>query len=169
MRISSLLSDRLRRNALSEAYNDRGIARSIGSVCLLGAFLATPNVAQAAGAVAIGLPADVAKDGISMFVDVNADSAPKARSQALIGCKTKTPGSDTSKALCKVVATFTNQCAAMALDPKDGTPGFGWAIADTAEEAKKQAIANCRDTAGPDRQDACVVSDRALWCDGRAR
>jgi hypothetical protein len=141
-------------------------ARSIGSVCLLGAFLATPNVAQAAGAVAIGLPADVAESGISMFIYVNASSTDEARSKAVAGCKTI--GSETARALCKVMATFTNQCAAEALDPKDGTPGFGWAIADTAADAKSQAIANCRDTAGPDRQDACAVPDKGVWCDGRA-
>jgi hypothetical protein len=67
------------------------------------------------------------------------------------------------------MATFSNQCAAEAIDPKDGTPGFGWAIADTPEQAKSQALANCRDTAGPDRQDACVVPDNGIWCDGRAR
>jgi len=75
-------------------------------------------------------------------------------------------GSDTSKALCRVLATFANQCAAEAFDPKDGTPGFGWAIANTVAEAKRQAIGNCRDTAGPDRQDACVVPDKGFACDG---
>jgi hypothetical protein len=142
-------------------------ARSIGAVCLLGAFLAAPNAAQAAGAIAIGLPADVAQDGISMFIFVNASSASEARTKAVEGCKTV--GSQTARALCKVMATFNNQCAAEALDPKDGTPGFGWAIADTEAEAKSQAVANCRDTAGPDRQDACVVPDKGIWCDGRAR
>ncbi|HLH87195.1 MAG TPA: DUF4189 domain-containing protein [Xanthobacteraceae bacterium] len=141
--------------------------RSIGPVCLLGAFLAAPTAAQATGAVAIGLPADVAQDGISMFIFVNASSASEARTKAVEGCKTV--GSQTARNLCKVMATFNNQCAAEALDPKDGTPGFGWAIADTEAEAKSMALANCRDTAGPDRQDACEVPAKGIWCDGRAR
>ena len=142
-------------------------ARSAGAVCLLGAFLAAPTAAQAAGAIAIGLPADVAQDGISMFIFVNASNASEARTKAVEGCKTV--GSQTARALCKVMATFNNQCAAEALDPKDGTPGFGWAIADTEAEAKSMALANCRDTAGPDRQDACVVPEKGTWCDGRPR
>ena len=152
------------RNRLTQATV---AARSIGSVCLLGVFLATPNAAQAAGAIAIGQPADVAQDGISMFIFVNASSASEARTKAVEGCKTV--GSQTARSLCKVMATFNNQCAAEALDPKDGTPGFGWAIADTETEAKSMALANCRDTAGPDRQDACVVPDKGTWCDGRGR
>jgi hypothetical protein len=157
---------------MKQTWRDRlvqaaGAARLIGSVCLLGAFLVAPNAAQAAGAIAIGLPADVAQDGISMFIFVNASSASEARTKAVEGCKTV--GSQTARSLCKVMATFNNQCAAEALDPKDGTPGFGWAIADTEAEAKSMALANCRDTAGPDRQDACVVPDKGIWCDGRAR
>lgn len=122
--------------------------------------------AHATGAIAVGQPADVARDGVSASIFVNARSADEARSEAMKRCTTT--GSGTARALCKVMATFSNLCAAEALDPKDGTPGFGWAIADTSDEAKRQAIANCRETAGPDRQDACAVPDKA-WCDGRAK
>jgi|HubBroStandDraft_6_1064221.scaffolds.fasta_scaffold971470_1 hypothetical protein len=142
-------------------------ARSVGALLLSGALLALPSAAHAAGAVAIGLPPDVATQGISMFIYVNAPTSGEAKSRAIAGCKTV--GSDTSKALCRVLATFANQCAAEAFDPKDGTPGFGWAIANTVAEAKRQAVGNCRDTAGPDRQDACIVPDKGFACDGRAR
>jgi hypothetical protein len=142
-------------------------ARSAAAFCMLGALIAMPSAARADAAVAIGLPADVATHGISMFIYVNAPSSQEAKSQAVAGCKTV--GSATSKALCRVLATFKNQCAAEAFDPKDGTPGFGWAVAETLEEAKRQALANCRDTAGPDRQDACMVPEKGFACDGRAR
>jgi hypothetical protein len=128
---------------------------------------AMPSAAYADAAVAIGLPSDVATQGISMFVYVNASSSQEAKSRAVAGCKTV--GSDASKALCRVLATFRDRCAAQAFDPKDGTPGFGWAIAATLEEAKRQALANCRDTAGPDRQDACIIPEKGFACDGHAK
>lgn len=123
----------------------------------------------AAGAVAVGQPADIAKDGVAIFTYVRGSTSQIAKGKALEGCKALSTASETSRALCKIVATFENQCAAQALDPQNGTPGFGWAIASNSARAKAQALSNCRDTAGPTRQDACVVGDRDLWCDGTAR
>jgi len=143
--------------------------RAVVGFCLLAGSLALPGIAHAEGAIAVGLPQDVAKEGVSSFIYVNARTMADAKSEALDGCRTKTPASKPSKALCKVVATFRNQCAAEAYDPQDGTPGFGWAIADTLQEAKRDALANCRDTAGPGRQDACIVPNNGFNCDGRAR
>src|SRR5262249_47941316 len=110
----------------------------------------------------------VAADGVSSFIYAGAATMEIAKAEALDGCRTKTPASPTSKALCKVVATFKNQCAAEAYDPKDGTPGFGWAIANTSQEAQQRALANCRDTAGPGRQEFCIVPDSGMQCDGSA-
>jgi hypothetical protein len=123
----------------------------------------------AAGAVAVGEPADIAKDGVAIFTFVRAESADIAKQKALAGCKALPHASDTSKALCKIVATFEDQCVAQALDPQDGTPGFGWAMARNLGQAKAQALSNCRDTAGPARKDACIVNERSLWCDGSAK
>ena len=106
-----------------------------------------------------------AKDGSVLF-NTPADAA---KAGAIEGCKTKTPASETSKALCRIVATFKNQCAALAFDPKDGTPGFGWGVADTAAEAKELALDLCRATAGPDRRDACIIAPNGLRCDGQAK
>ena len=142
-------------------------AAQAGAFCLLGTLMAMPSAAHADAAVAIGLPSDVATHGISMFIYVNAPSSEEAKSRAVAGCKTV--GSETSKALCRVLATFRNRCAAEAFDPKDGTPGFGWAIAETLDEAKRQALANCRDTAGADRQTACIIPEKGFACDGRAK
>jgi Domain of unknown function (DUF4189) len=122
---------------------------------------------SAAGAVALGLPSDVAKEGVSIFTQVDSSTSEEAKTSALAGCKSN--GSQTARDLCKIVATFQNQCVAEALDPQNGTPGFGWAMAETSGEAKSQALANCRDTAGPTRQDACVIPDKGLWCDGSAK
>jgi Domain of unknown function (DUF4189) len=124
---------------------------------------------MAAGAVASGVPADIAKDGVAIFTHVNAASSELAKKKALEGCKNLSNASTTSKALCKIVATFENQCVAESLDPESGTPGFGWAMARNSRQAKEQALSNCRDTAGPTRQDKCVVGPQDLWCDGTAR
>ena len=124
---------------------------------------------MAAGAVAVGEPSDISKDGVAIFTYVNANNAEAAKKKALEGCKGLEHASATSKARCKVVATFENQCVAESLDPQSGTPGFGWAMAHNSGAAKQQALSNCRDTAGPTRQDACVVGPRDLWCDGSAK
>lgn len=131
--------------------------------------LAVSDRCPAAGAVAVGEPADISKDGVAIFTYVRAGTSSIAKEKALAGCKALPNASSTSKALCKIVATFEDQCVAQALDPQDGTPGFGWAMARNSKQAKEQALSNCRDTAGPTRKDACVVSERALWCDGSAK
>jgi hypothetical protein len=131
--------------------------------------LAGSGRCMAAGAVAVGEPAEIAKDGVAIFTYVNASSAEAAKQKALEGCKGLPNASSTSKALCKVVATFENQCVAQSLDPENGTPGFGWAMARNSRMAKEQALSNCRDTAGPTRQDKCVIGPRDLWCDGSAK
>jgi hypothetical protein len=124
---------------------------------------------MAAGAVALGQPSDIAKDGVAIFTHVNASSMESAKQKALAGCKAMQDASSTSRALCKIVATFENQCVAESIDPDSGTPGFGWAMARNSKVAREQALSNCRGTAGPTRQNACVVEARALWCDGSAK
>jgi hypothetical protein len=142
--------------------------RFLLSAAALSILMATNNACMAAGATAVGEPGDIAKDGVAIFTQVNAADSKTAKAQALAGCKGLSNASDTSKALCKIVATFENQCVAQALDPLSGTPGFGWAMASDPNAAREQALSNCRDTAGPTRQDACIVDDRSLWCDGSA-
>jgi hypothetical protein len=129
---------------------------------------ATERPCSAAGATAIALPSDISKQGVSIYTHVNSATPSEAKTKALDGCR-KQADSDALRALCKVVATFSNQCVAQAFDPQAGTPGFGWALAGDSVSAKNQALANCRDTAGPTRQDACVVPSNGLWCDGRAK
>jgi hypothetical protein len=140
----------------------------IGAAALTLCF-AVNDRCMAAGAVALGEPADISKDGVAIFTYVRANNSAEAEEKAMTGCKALPNASSTSKALCKIVATFEDQCVAQALDPQDGTPGFGWAMARNSKQAKEQALSNCRDTAGPTRKDACVVSERALWCDGSAK
>jgi hypothetical protein len=131
--------------------------------------LAGSGGCMAAGAIAVGEPAEIAKDGVAIFTYVNANSAEEAKQKALEGCRGLPNAPTTSTALCKVVATFENQCVAQSLDPENGTPGFGWAMARNSRLAKEQALSSCRDTAGPTRQDKCVIGPKDLWCDGSAK
>jgi hypothetical protein len=133
-----------------------------------------PNPAAADGAVAVGLPADVAKSGVSIGTIVNAPSNENAKVEALKQCKTppKLTVSGTAVTtktwqLCKLVADFHNRCFAYSFDPQDGTPGFGWAVEDDLKGAERQALANCEKTAGPGRRAACVVVKSS--CDGTAQ
>jgi len=143
-------------------------------VCFLLAIAFCPGPAGAEGALAVGLPANVAKDGVSIGFAINSETADAARAGALKGCRIppKTTVSGTvpttkSGRLCTVVSTFHDQCYAYAFDPQDGTPGFGWAVADDQRGAEKQALANCEKTAGPKRRAACVIVKTG--CDGKAK
>jgi len=143
--------------------------RTMGGVTTFTMCLMMVGHCMAAGAVAVGEPADISQDGVAIFTYVRAKNAGEAKEKAMAGCKSLPNASTTSKALCKIVATFENQCVAQALDPQSGTPGFGWALARNSAQAREQALSNCRDTAGPTRQDACVVGPQDLWCDGSAK
>jgi len=138
---------------------------------ILSAVLATGQ-AIAAGAVAIGIAPGGVAQGYASGYEVNDPDIEAAKADALAQCKkpqanvsgtAANSGTLAAQAKCEVVATFVNKCYAQALDPKDGTPGAGWAIADTQQEADNEALARCRSTAGADRAAYCKIFSRA--CD----
>ncbi len=127
-----------------------------------------PGPAAADGALVVGEPADVAAEGYAYGFAVNRASADEARSIAMRDCTTESPGVDKrAQALCKVVQTFRDKCFAVAMDPKDATPGAGWAVADDQATAGRNALAKCQETAGADRREFCKVTHTA--CDGAAK
>jgi hypothetical protein len=150
-------------------HNRTMIGATALTICLVAICLMVNGPCMAAGAVAVGQPADIAQDGVAIYTLVNSATTESAKDAALEGCKSLPSASGTSRSLCKIAATFENQCVAESIDPVSGTPGFGWAMATDSNTAREQALSNCRDTAGPTRQNACVVESRALWCDGSAR
>src|ERR1700674_1170466 len=81
-----------------------------------------PGLAVAEGALAIGLPNDVAKEGIAL------------------GWNTNSPTS-----------SFHDQCVAGAEDPDPGTPGVGWAVAADKKTAQQRALAMCKAKSPPVR------------------
>jgi len=140
----------------------------LGSMTLA-VILAQIGLSVAAGAVALGLPSDVAKLGVSVGNWVGAATMNEAKSKAIEKCKTGPNAAPQVISLCKVVATFKNQCVALAIDPRTGTPGFGWAIADTSQAAAQQAMANCQDSDGPAFKGGCQPDTNPPLCDGSAK
>jgi len=142
--------------------------RALLAAGLLIGILARPDGAAADGALAVGEPADVASEGFAYGFALDEPTTEKASAAALRDCKTPTQGIDPrAQALCAVVQAFKNQCFAVAMDPKDATPGAGWAVADDKESAARAALAKCVATAGDDRRDACEVTHSG--CDGKAK
>jgi hypothetical protein len=121
----------------------------------LALFLLAPALAYAHGALAVGNTGDVAKDGYSIGINYNSATPEEARQGALSWCRSH--GSPLTKPKCELLFTFQHQCVSEAQDPKVGTPGVGWALGSTKEEAEKVALSNCRLTAGKARQQFCKI------------
>lgn len=121
------------------------------------------SLAVADGALAVGSTGNVSKDGIAIGTTINDETAEKASASALHACKTYEIAKRAA-AQCRVVGTFKEQCYSLAYDPKPGTPGAGWAIADTLVSAIERALGNCEATAGSSRRGYCAVAEAR--CDG---
>ena len=91
------------------------------------------------------------------------ESASAAVEAALTRCRGYKPAPKAA-AQCRSVGSFKNECYAVSFDPKEGTPGAGWAIAPTKELAEERAMAYCQVTAGEDRRDFCKIEESK--CDG---
>lgn len=122
--------------------------------------------ACAEGALAIALPKNVAKQGFAAGVSTNYATREEAEQGALERCQNEKSSPKATRKLCRVIETFRDRCAAIALDPKAGTPGAGWAISSTKSNAESDAIAACEKTAGRARRSFCKVT--AVRCDGTA-
>jgi hypothetical protein len=122
---------------------------------------ASPGAAD--GAVAVGVPSDVAKQGVAQGYSYNAKTPDDARRVAMGYCEDVSKSSKPAVALCKVVKMFQGQCVAFVLDPKPGTPGYGWGVGDDKDAAQKAAMAMCLDNAGANRRQYCEVT--ASDCD----
>jgi hypothetical protein len=126
----------------------------------------SPPESLAEGALAIGHPVDVAKDGFAFGLSYNYATQADAEANALRLCR-NAKATKKSRSLCTVIENYSNRCMAVAIDPADGTPGVGWGGGDNLGEAESEALFECRSTAGPDRQGACQVS--VSDCDGVAK
>jgi hypothetical protein len=120
---------------------------------------ARPGYAE--GAIVIAQPPDIIRQGFAYGTAYNYDTTEEAVSHALESCRNTKD--DARRALCKLIRTFHHECVAVAMDPKDGTSGVGWAVAAGAEKAEAAALAACRATAG-NRRSFCKI-DTATGCD----
>ena len=157
---------RLARCAMLAARGLRVTLRSsmprLAALALLAA--AWPHAGRADGALAIGLPGDVARQGVAMGWVINYPTRAEAQSQALRHCRDFKDAPEQTRDLCKVVDAFRDECLAIALDPEFGTPGVGWAVAGNSTNAERAAMEKCMATAGRERQGSCRVT--IARCDG---
>jgi hypothetical protein len=120
--------------------------------------------AAAEGAIAIGIDPGGTQVAVSFGLASNQTTSDVARAKALETCRVKAEKFPKAQSRCAVVASFRNKCVAVAWDPADNKPGFGWALELEKTNAENRALAQCRDTAGQERESFCAV---ALWqCDG---
>lgn len=123
------------------------------------ACLALPLSAGAHGALAVAAPNDIEKDGFSWGASLNQDTTEGAQLHALETCLTVKGNASTAvRGLCRVVEKFDHKCYAMGWDPKDGTPGVGWSIDISKDDAERNAMQKCRATAGDARKEFCVIA-----------
>jgi hypothetical protein len=126
--------------------------------CAIAVVVMAGAAARADGALVVGSTADVAKDGIAIGTSINYKSPEEADAAALERCRNYKPAPKAA-AQCRSVGTFKGECYAISFDPKDGTPGAGWAIAATKALAEQRAMANCQITAGEGRRDFCRIEE----------
>jgi hypothetical protein len=127
-------------------------------VALVAVAAVATSPAVADGALAVGSTSDVAKDGIAVGTSINYKTASEAEQAALKRCRDYKPAPKAA-AQCRSVGTFRGECYAVSFDPKEGTPGAGWAIAATKQQAEERAMANCQTTAGESRRDFCRIEE----------
>ena len=124
----------------------------------LAASLMRPNPSAAEGAQAIAIAPGGARQGYATGSAVNYATRDAAVAAALAKCRGHADAPEATSH-CRIVATYTRQCFGELIDPKAGTPGAGWAIAATEQEASRQALAKCRATAGASRRKFCKVQN----------
>jgi hypothetical protein len=137
--------------------------RGLGVMAVVAVQILWAGQVNGAGAVAVGIAPGGAQRGFAYGMNSNHATAADAQTKALDACKSAKESNAAARSRCRLIGTFNGQCASVAMDPKDGTPGVGWAIAADEAAASKQALANCEATAGPSRAGSCKVS--ATRCD----
>lgn len=113
--------------------------------------------ARADGALAVGLPEEGAQEGFA-YGFATGYGAGEAERRAVAQCrKSRGSASRDVRDLCRVVETFSSGCVAMAMDPKNGTPGVGWGLGPDRVTAERRAITACHETAGEGRRLSCKI------------
>jgi hypothetical protein len=138
----------------------RSMAAAGAAVALmvLAGVVVRPDLGHADAALAVGLPPDVAKQGIAIGYALNYAKKEEAQAEALKRCREFRDAPQATRDLCKIVENFRDRCMAIALDPEIGTTGLGWSVAKKQEMAEEIAMDKCVDTAGKKRRDFCRIT-----------
>ncbi|MCZ7642981.1 MAG: DUF4189 domain-containing protein [Pseudorhodoplanes sp.] len=122
------------------------IRRGLRAACLAAALLGGAAPAHAAAALAVGVT-DSPADGIAYGWAINFKTVEEARKVALEKCQAFEGAPKAGKA-CKLIGAAEKHCLAMAFDPKDDSPGMGWAV-----EASRDGVGRARwNVAAPRRR-----------------
>jgi uncharacterized protein DUF4189 len=145
----------------------RGASWVLAAAVLVAALLiGWGGAARADGALAVGSTGDVVKYGVAFGMVVNLPKE-QAAAKALEHCRTFKAREAAER--CRLVATFSKgECFAVALDPKSGTPGAGWAVGPDQATANAKATAMCEASAGSDRKGSCRVASAGCDTSGPA-
>lgn len=138
-----------------------------GAALLLGAALVPSHGVRADGAMAVGSTGDISKDGLAIGRSRNDPTQEAAERKALQACRDFKDAPQRTRDRCRIIANYKNECAASALDPKAGTPGWGYAIARDSDTAGERAMGACKATAGEGREKFCRLDE--MVCDGSAK
>lgn len=127
------------------------------------AFLAAAwaGPAHADGVLAVGVTAPIVQGGLTFGYVRNFSPRASAQAAALDTCR-RLANVPQAAENCRVVATFTDQCFAIAFVPQAAT-GLAWAVNSDRQEAERKAMNDCATAAGADRDKCRVVQSR---CDG---
>jgi hypothetical protein len=129
------------------------------------AMTAHARLAAAEGALAFALPQDTARDGFAYGVANDFATRADAEAEAMQRCLGFKDAPAETRTLCRIVASYSGQCVAIALDPRNGVTGEGWAVESSKQAADQAALNRCRATASRDRGRLCKVD--FSYCDKR--
>lgn len=131
----------------------------IRGLSAIGLSVAAVPPAWAHAAIAVGGSMnEVAKKGIAVGFAQNYDTQGAADTEALHQCKIQPNAPAETRAKCELVGDFSHKWLAVALDPEDGTPGFGWSIAADQASAEQRAMDQCKATSPDNRKSYCKVT-----------
>jgi hypothetical protein len=135
------------------------------SLLLAAALLGAAAPAHAEAALAVGQPADVARQGVAMGWAVDFPSKAAAEAEALARCRGFKDALQKVRDLCRIVESVHDTCLAVALDPDRGTTGVGWGVHKDRDWAEDAALDKCAEASAPKRRTSCQVA--LVRCDGR--
>ena len=132
---------------------------SLTARILLGALCAAAMTgdANANGAIAIGGNEKDKSQGIAFGLSFNMATNAGAELRAIQECLKIAVAPAEARADCKIIAHFTHEWIAVAMDRSAGAPGFGWSAGADQASAQSAARESCLETSPESRRAFCEV------------